>query len=43
VPEKHECIASRALENAIMTHPEAIPASTREKLAPIIGKYFGES
>jgi 5'-methylthioadenosine phosphorylase len=43
VPEKHECIASRALENAIMTHPEAIPASTREKLAPIIGKYFGAS
>ncbi len=39
VPEVHDCIASRALEGAIMTDPALIPAELKNHLAPIIGKY----
>ena len=35
-----ECSASRALEDAIMTNPEAIDATTREKLAVFLGDYL---
>lgn len=40
VPSEHSCIAANALEGAIMTSPSAVPAATRERLAPIIGKYL---
>ncbi|HTE49843.1 MAG TPA: S-methyl-5'-thioadenosine phosphorylase [Kofleriaceae bacterium] len=40
IPATHDCIASRALENAIMTDRTKIPAETRKRLAPIIGKYL---
>ena len=35
-----EFSAQGALKNAIVTHPELIPQETKEKLAPIIGKYI---
>lgn len=38
-----ECDAGSALEYAIMTKPEAIPAWTRENLKIILGKYLDES
>ena len=34
------CACGEALKNAIMTSPAAIPAETRRRLAPIIGKYI---
>jgi 5'-methylthioadenosine phosphorylase len=40
IPEAHDCIAARALENAIMSDKKKIPAATRKRLAPIIGKYI---
>ncbi len=39
IPAVHDCIASRALENAIMTDRAKIPAAARQRLAAIIGKY----
>jgi 5'-methylthioadenosine phosphorylase len=39
IPQEHDCIAARALENAIMTDRAAIPAAARERLAAIIGRY----
>lgn len=38
--KESECDASRALEFAIMTKPEAIPAEVREKYALVLGKYL---
>jgi 5'-methylthioadenosine phosphorylase len=40
VPAEHHCIAAGALKNAIMTDPALIPQDTRNKLAPILGKYI---
>jgi len=40
IPAQHDCIAATALKNAIMTAPERIPAETRARLAPIVGKYL---
>ena len=42
VPEKHECIAATALENAIMTQLSEIPMAIKEKLAPILGEYLND-
>lgn len=39
--EEDQCDASRALENAIVTRPEAIPPSTREKFGLTLGNYLG--
>ena len=36
-----DCGCSRALENAIITSPDSIPAATRERLAPLVDKYLG--
>src|SRR5690606_20738023 len=38
IPAEHDCIAASALKGAIMTDPSAIPAETRARLAPILGK-----
>jgi len=35
------CACSTALENAIITRPEAIPAERLEMLKPLIGRYLG--
>jgi 5'-methylthioadenosine phosphorylase len=40
LPEKKLCSCHEALKNTIMTDPAAIPIETKEKLEPIIGKYF---
>ena len=40
MPKKRNCICTNALENAIITSPELIPAQVKKDLAPIIGKYI---
>jgi 5'-methylthioadenosine phosphorylase len=40
IPRTHDCIAATALRGAIMTAPASIPAETRARLAPLIGKYL---
>ena len=36
-----DCGCGRALESAIITSPDSIPAATRERLAPLVDKYLG--
>ncbi len=38
-----DCGCGRALESAIITSPDSIPAATRERLAPLVDKYLGAS
>jgi 5'-methylthioadenosine phosphorylase len=40
LPIERSCECARALATAIITRPEAIPAATRERLRPIVGKYL---
>jgi 5'-methylthioadenosine phosphorylase len=40
MPKARNCICASALENAIITSPELIPAQVKKDLAPIIGKYI---
>jgi 5'-methylthioadenosine phosphorylase len=40
LPIDRSCECARALATAIITRPEAIPAATRERLRPIVGKYL---
>jgi 5'-methylthioadenosine phosphorylase len=39
LPFERTCECARALEHAIITRPEAIPAHLKRELAPIVGKY----
>ena len=39
LPFERTCECARALEHAIITRPEAIPAQVKRDLAPIVGKY----
>jgi 5'-methylthioadenosine phosphorylase len=39
VPPARTCECARALANAIITRPDAIPETVKQELAPIIGKY----
>ena len=39
VSEERKCSCGSALEAAIITNPEAIPARLKQELAPLIGKY----
>ncbi len=41
LPDASQSPAASALQNAILTAPEHIPAATRAALAPLIGKYLG--
>ncbi|MEE9286201.1 MAG: S-methyl-5'-thioadenosine phosphorylase [Dehalococcoidia bacterium] len=41
VPNAMSCSCSSALQSAIVTSPDVIPANVREELAPLIGKYLG--
>ena len=41
LPPERTCGCATALESAIITRPEAVPPETRQKLAPIVGKYLG--
>jgi 5'-methylthioadenosine phosphorylase len=38
-----KCNCTRALADALITDPSAIPTATREKLQPIAGKYLKQS
>ena len=40
LPAHRTCACANALQNAIITNPAKIPAETRTKLAPLIGKYL---
>jgi len=40
MPGTPGCDCGRALENAIITRPDAVPPEARERLAPIIGTYL---
>jgi 5'-methylthioadenosine phosphorylase len=40
LPIARDCECAHALATAIITRRDAIPASTREKLRPIVGKYL---
>src|SRR6187401_1595638 len=42
LPYARTCECASALEFALITRPEALPASVKKELAPIIGKYVGE-
>ncbi|MCX6552909.1 MAG: S-methyl-5'-thioadenosine phosphorylase [Acidobacteria bacterium] len=39
LPAQRGCSCGRALEHAIITRPEHVPAAVKQELAPIIGKY----
>jgi 5'-methylthioadenosine phosphorylase len=43
MPGERSCSCASALKYAILTSPEAIPATTREKLELLIGKYMNET
>ena len=40
LPFERTCECATALKHAIITRPDAIPAGTRERLAPLVGKYL---
>jgi 5'-methylthioadenosine phosphorylase len=40
LPIARDCECARALATAIITRPEAIPAATRDRLAPLVGRYL---
>jgi len=42
LPEDRDCTCHHALKDALITQPDSIPQSTREKLALIIGHYLPE-
>jgi 5'-methylthioadenosine phosphorylase len=43
MPRERSCRCGRALEHAIVTDRASIPAATKRRLAPIIGKYIGDA
>jgi 5'-methylthioadenosine phosphorylase len=40
LPIERTCECARALATAIITRPDAVPAATKDKLRPIVGKYL---
>jgi 5'-methylthioadenosine phosphorylase len=40
LPYERTCECASALKYALITRPDAVPARTREELAPIVGKYL---
>jgi len=40
LPFDRTCECASALKHALITQPDAVPAATRQKLAPIVGKYL---
>ena len=40
LPYQRTCECAQALKYAIITRPDAVPAGTRQKLAPLVGKYL---
>ena len=41
IPEARKCFCAHALQDAIITARDAIPATVKRDLAPIVGKYVG--
>ena len=41
LPGDFDCPCHHALQNAIITDPDSIPAEVRRRLEPIVGKYLG--
>jgi 5'-methylthioadenosine phosphorylase len=42
IPKRRSCKCGAALAHAIITERDKIPAATREKLKPILGKYLDQ-
>jgi 5'-methylthioadenosine phosphorylase len=42
LPEERTCDCQTALQTALITDSSLIPAETRERLDPIVGKYLTE-
>ncbi len=40
LPFDRTCECARALEHAIITRPDAVPATVKQELAPLVGKYL---
>jgi len=40
MPDEHDCKCAGALAHALITDPKLVPAATKKRLAPIIGKYM---
>jgi 5'-methylthioadenosine phosphorylase len=40
LPFERTCACASALKYALITRPDAIPATTRQELEPIVGKYL---
>lgn len=40
IPDERTCVCASALENAIITAPDAIPEEAKEKLKLIVGRYL---
>ena len=40
LPEKRDCKCGSSLAHALLTDPKLVPAATKKRLAPIIGKYM---
>jgi len=40
MPKERKCACTTALQFAVLTQPDAIPAATREKLSLLLGKYL---
>ena len=40
LPIERNCECAKALATAIITHRDAIPAATKQKLSAIVGKYL---
>jgi 5'-methylthioadenosine phosphorylase len=40
IPDTYESPSATALQNAIMTSPDLIPAEVKERLKPLLGKYI---
>jgi 5'-methylthioadenosine phosphorylase len=43
MPRERNCACATALQFAILTHADAVPQATREKLELLIGKYLPPS
>jgi 5'-methylthioadenosine phosphorylase len=43
MPKRRGCKCGAALQHAIMTSPDKIPAATRQRLDLLVGKYLQQS
>jgi 5'-methylthioadenosine phosphorylase len=43
MPDARECGCGSALKHALITDPNTVPPTTREKLELLVGKYLGRA